>query len=251
MARCFVIQPFDRDVFDKRYDDVFAPAIRNAGLEPYRVDRDPGVSIPIEEIESGIRDADLCFAEITTNNPNVWFELGYAIAVPKEVILVCSEDRESSFPFDIQHRNIIKYQTGAPQDFKQLEGMITRRIQAIMKKQEELGNVSKMSPVKETEGLSQHEIVALVSIMSNEVIADSMPSGYRVQKDMNNAGFTNIAFSLAIKALLAKDLISLEIQQDRNVEDYIAYSTTKKGENWLLQNQEKLVLKHPTDDIPF
>ena len=39
MGRCFVIQPFDQGPFDKRYDDVFAPAICDAGLEPYRVDR--------------------------------------------------------------------------------------------------------------------------------------------------------------------------------------------------------------------
>ncbi len=36
MDTCFVIQPFDRDKFDKRFDDVFEPAIRSAGLEPYR-----------------------------------------------------------------------------------------------------------------------------------------------------------------------------------------------------------------------
>lgn len=79
MAQCFVMQPFDGDVFDKRYDDVFAPAITEAGLEPYRVDKDAGVAIPINDIESGISNSEICFAEITTDNPNVWFELGYAI----------------------------------------------------------------------------------------------------------------------------------------------------------------------------
>jgi hypothetical protein len=38
MARCFVIQPFDRGgPYDKRYRDVLTPAIQEAGLEPYRV----------------------------------------------------------------------------------------------------------------------------------------------------------------------------------------------------------------------
>ena len=41
MGRCFVIQPFDGGKFDKRYEDVFVPAIQAVGLEPYRVDRDP------------------------------------------------------------------------------------------------------------------------------------------------------------------------------------------------------------------
>ena len=53
MGRCFVIQPFDNGgPFDKRYEDVIVPAITEAGLEPYRVDRDPSVNIPIDEIET-------------------------------------------------------------------------------------------------------------------------------------------------------------------------------------------------------
>jgi hypothetical protein len=80
MATCFVMQPFDGGMFDQRYSDDFEPAIRAAGLEPYRVDLDPTASMPIDQIESGIRRAAACFAEISTDNPNVWFELGYAIA---------------------------------------------------------------------------------------------------------------------------------------------------------------------------
>jgi hypothetical protein len=38
MQKCFVIQPFDRDVFDSRYKDIFKSAIEEAGYVPYRVD---------------------------------------------------------------------------------------------------------------------------------------------------------------------------------------------------------------------
>lgn len=38
---CFIIQPFD-----KRYHDVFAPAVEAAELAPYRVDLDPEVDVP-------------------------------------------------------------------------------------------------------------------------------------------------------------------------------------------------------------
>jgi len=59
MERCFIIQPFDRDVFDGRYKDTFKSAIEEAGYEPYRVDEDPSVSIPVDRIEKGIREAAL------------------------------------------------------------------------------------------------------------------------------------------------------------------------------------------------
>ena len=57
MQTCFIIQPFDKGKFDKRFEDTFRPAIEEAGLEAYRVDQDPNVEIPIEAIEEGIRDA--------------------------------------------------------------------------------------------------------------------------------------------------------------------------------------------------
>lgn len=65
MPHCFLIQPFDGGVFDKRCTDVFMPAIRDAELDPYRVDEDPNVSIPIDAIEKGIREAAVCLVDIT------------------------------------------------------------------------------------------------------------------------------------------------------------------------------------------
>lgn len=131
MPSCFVIQPFDGGRFDKRYTDTFQPAIKAAGLDPYRVNRDPSVSIPINEIEQGIRGAAVCFAEITLDNPNVWFELGYAIAAEKEICMICSKERQDKFPFDIQHRHIILYGMDSLSDFGALGTKITARLKAM------------------------------------------------------------------------------------------------------------------------
>lgn len=264
MSNCFVMQPFDGGTFDKRYDDVFHPAIKDAGLKPYRVDRDPSVSIPIDEIESGIQRSELCLAEITTDNPNVWFELGYAIGVRKEVVLVCSDERNSKFPFDVQHRNIIKYKTESPQDFSKLREDITNRIYALQKKMLAIDSTSKISPVAETEGLSPHEMVALVTIMQNSFMTGGTVSAWTVKEDMNSAGFTDIAVSLALRSLSKKGMILTETDHDQNNEPFSEYSTNKSGEDWLLQNQDKLVLKEKKqaayeikgttqsdDDIPF
>jgi len=141
MNTCFVMQPFDGGKFDKRYRAIFAPAIRNANLEPYRVDQDPKVSIPIQDIERGIRDSKICFAEITSDNPNVWFELGYAIASGKEVVLVCSDERTTKFPFDIQHRAIIIYSTSSTSDFDKLKQDVTNKIKAFLEKADKLAEI--------------------------------------------------------------------------------------------------------------
>ncbi len=167
MGICFVIQPFDGGAFDKRYEDVFVPAIEAAGMEPYRVDRDPTVDIPIEKIEEGIRQSDACLADISSKNPNVWFELGYALAARKDVVLVCGYDPNQKFPFDVQHRNIIIYKTESLRDFEDIKGKITARLAAIQSKEVKLENVSEMASIADIEGLSPYEIATLVTIGAN------------------------------------------------------------------------------------
>jgi hypothetical protein len=132
---CFVIQPFDDDKFDKRYVDIFCPAIKSAGIEPYRVDKDPETRVVIDKIEQEISKSALCFAEITTNNPNVWYELGFAFARKKDVVLVCCSDERAKdgYPFDIQHRKIINYKASSSSDFELLNTKITEQIKAFIK----------------------------------------------------------------------------------------------------------------------
>lgn len=127
--KCFVIQPFDSSKFDLRYREILKPAIEKAGLMPYRVDEDYGVRIPVESIENGIRLSSICLAEISTDNPNVWYELGYAIAYKKDVIMICSSQRKK-FPFDVQHRSIIRYKTDSPSDIERLSKEITDKIKS-------------------------------------------------------------------------------------------------------------------------
>jgi len=243
MRTCFIIQPFDRGPYDKRYDDVLVPAITSAGLEPYRVDRDPAASIPIEHIEAGIRAAVVCIADITEDNPNVWFELGYAIAARTDVVLVCSDRRTKTFPFDVQHRSIIKYSTESSSDFEDFKAKITTRIKAILKKQEKLGDMKTASPVAEIEGLSQHEMVALVSIAQNLDTPSDKVSLYLIRQDMEKSGFTKIATTLALTALLRKGFIGAAEKTDFNSDPYTVYFVEEPGMEWILQNQERFVLR--------
>src|SRR5262245_16034475 len=107
MPRCFVIQPFDEDgPYDKRYRDVLLPAIKEAGLDAYRVDEDRSVSVPIDDIEQNIRASEICLADITADNPNIWYEVGHAFANAKPVVMICAKPRPTKPPFDIHHRQI-------------------------------------------------------------------------------------------------------------------------------------------------
>lgn len=243
MPTCFVMQPFDGGAFDQRYVEVYAQAIKDAGLEPYRVDQDPKVSIPIQDIESGIRQAQICLAEITLDNPNVWFELGYAIACKKEVVLICSDARTTKFPFDVQHRTIIKYSTGSPSDFTALKSSITAKLKAYIEKAETLANVSEMSRLTTpSEGFAEHEVVAIAAVAQNLYHEDDHTAMSQIFRDMEASGYTRVASTFAIKVLLNKGLLSSNTYNDRDGDMYYAYTLTERGWGWVLANQDRFAL---------
>ena len=258
MNKCFVIQPFDNGKFDKRYVDIFEPAIKKAEFEPYRIDYDLSVRIPIDDIEKGISESVICFAEITQDNPNVWYELGFAFACNKDVIMVCSDERLDKFPFDIQHRHIITYKTSSTSDFNNLEDTITRKIRAFQQKTKTVKLLSE-TPVVEKEGLKSHEIALLILIMENQLSSEDSTSVFGLKHEMNKSGYTDIATSVGIRSLSKNGMIETFKTADdfSNNQEYIACRLKEKGENWILSNQEQLQFRQsknkpaPVDELPF
>jgi len=243
-GRCCVFQPFDRGPFDKRYDDTLSPAITAAELEPYRVDRDDGVAIPIESLHEEIRSATLCLADISTQNPNVMYELGFAIASGKDVVLICSNQRSEPFPFDIQHRGIIQYASDSASDFERLKNDIVHRITAILKKQAATHEIASASPVKSTHGLQPHEVTALAFVMMNAAGVGSGVPHYTITSDMERAGYTMAATQLGLIRLTRLGFVeSFEEGDDYRNDSWIAYRLTSTGQDWLLENQDRLEMR--------
>ena len=262
MKKCFVIQPFDKGTFDKRYADIFEPAIKKAGFEPYRIDNDLSVRIPIDEIEKGIRDSEICFAEITTDNPNVWYELGYAFACGKDVVMVCSDERAGKkFPFDIQHRHIIEYKTSSKSDFETLEDIITRKINALQQNTQTVKKLN-VTPIIDTEGLKGHEIALLIFVANYSVANENGISIWSLKDEMNKSGYTDVATTAGVMSLVKKEMIETlkftEYDSWNNEFVHTACKLTEIGENWLLTNQDQLQFRKQTknqekinEDFPF
>lgn len=260
MPRCFVIQPFDKGPYDKRYKDVLAPAISDAGLEPYRVDEDPAVTIPIEEIEKGIREAEICLADVTTNNPNIWFEVGFALANGRPVVMICADPRQEQYPFDVRHRQIIPYTLQSSSDFDKLKSDVTTRLRAQAVKAEKLKTAAAMSQASVTVSgsLLPHEVSVLITIMSTVDTPDSSMSAWQIKEEMKRSGFTAMASTLAIAGLARKGMIESYRGRDENGESYNYCKITEGGVDWMLENDQMVRLtKVPTsspitdDDIPF
>ncbi len=259
MTTCFEIQPFDSGKFDKRYDDVYKPAIVAAGLQPYRVDKDPGVDVPIDAIELGIRNSVVCLADITTDNPNVWYELGFAFASGKPVVMLCGEERTGKkYPFDIQHRTITPYQADSPSDFDTLKAAITKRLKAILKRDVAMKEISKNEKVAPVDGLTQPELIVLASAAGSVMLPGEGTTAYMIKNDVERSGFTILGFALGVKRLVARKFVDVRENSDYNGETYQEIVLTDEAWDWIEQNESKFLIRKKeepstdsSDDVPF
>ena len=190
----------------------------------------------------------------------MWFEVGYAIAAEREVVFICSEDRKTPFPFDVQHRTITRYATDSRRDFEELELKVTQRLKAILKTTQELGAVSKLSPTQETEGLAPHEVAALIILMENRISPHSTVTPNAIQERMRRSGFTDIAVSIALTSLDEKGYLAYGTDSDDFRNTWTTCAITPKGFKWIRDNQSSLVLRMrepepppelADEDIPF
>lgn len=126
---CFVIMPFQAK-FDVIYEDVIAPAIREAGLNVLRGDEVYGTQRVMEDVWKGIREARIVLAELTGRNANVLYELGLAHAIGKEVIIIVNAARD--VPFDLRDIRCIVYETSHPRWGEKLGQRITVTIKNVL-----------------------------------------------------------------------------------------------------------------------
>lgn len=257
MSICFVIQPFDSGTFDKRYDEIYKPALEIAGLEAYRVDKDPSVTVTIDSIEKRIRTSTICLADITTDNPNVWYELGYAFASSRDVVLVCADSRTNKYPFDIQHRPVISYGTESPSDFDDLRRKITERAHALLKSST-VRRIVETEQVAPQEGLSQIEIMVLAVAAGSTSVPGSPTSADSLKRDVENSGLTGVGYGVAISRLQRKGFVEFASGEDNfgNLFDTIAISDS--AWKWMDAHERLFTVvtgentgDDLVDDIPF
>jgi nucleoside 2-deoxyribosyltransferase len=114
----FMIMPFGDNELESFYEIHIRKFLREIlTIEIYRADNFTDNDIIIETIYNSIEQSEFVIAEITHNNKNAFYELGYAVAKNKEVITLQNKDSGSIF-FDRAHVRSIIYSTNEIEKFK-------------------------------------------------------------------------------------------------------------------------------------
>ncbi len=109
--KAFVIMPFDPS-FSDVWEGGIIRACHDTSFVPLRVDKISLSSWINEDIKENLKLATIVIADITDNNANVMFELGWALASKKDVIVICQKGFTDKVPFDIKGIRHIKYELG-------------------------------------------------------------------------------------------------------------------------------------------
>jgi len=98
--------------FSAPYNDVYSEVIKNVcdeeGMEVLRIDEETGPGLIIADIVKAIIDAKVIIAEISPNNANVFYEVGYAHALKKPTILIA--EKGTKLPFDVSPFRTLFYE---------------------------------------------------------------------------------------------------------------------------------------------
>ena len=78
----------DPDHWREVYQGLIVPAIKQAGLRVQRDDEDYSTRLVGEGIWSKIEQADLVLCDMSSHNPNVHLELGWAMRSDKKMVLI-------------------------------------------------------------------------------------------------------------------------------------------------------------------
>lgn len=103
---CFVMMPFS-EIYDRIYRHLIVPAVEDAGLTAVRADEISTAGFIMEQIRAAIQQSRVCIADVTDSNPNVLYEVGFAEAMRKPVVLIASD--LSQLPFDVTSQRVLRY----------------------------------------------------------------------------------------------------------------------------------------------
>ena len=102
----FVIMPYGPS-FDGLYDDFIREVLTDVGFEVTRADEVTTSASIMSAVIGGIKESCVIVADLTDNNPNVYYEMGIAHALHKPVIYLAQDVDE--LPFDIKAYQVIHY----------------------------------------------------------------------------------------------------------------------------------------------
>ncbi|MFW3371888.1 hypothetical protein ACN9J5_03670 [Aliarcobacter butzleri] len=110
---CFVIMPISNQLgyednhFTLVYEDIIKPSIINNNMNPVRADETKNTNLIHLDILKKVIQTPIAICDMSSKNPNVFYELGMRQAFDMPTVLLIDED--TKVPFDISSLRYVTY----------------------------------------------------------------------------------------------------------------------------------------------
>lgn len=188
----FVVMPIgetgsaDYEHFGAIYREHISPAIREAGFDPKRADDTHAPGHITAELLQDLIDAPLVLVDVTSLNPNVFYELGVRHAIARGgTVLLCDKVKTPRLPFDVFASRAIFYDSSTARIGKLRADLVTA-IKACIAKREPDSPVHLLSnaPMFKTGRISeasssaldgQRDPIAVFDLAIEEAVQQRLP----------------------------------------------------------------------------
>lgn len=109
----------ENDENDHAYRYGIRPAIEEAGLNCVRVDEQQHSGGVLDAVRMDIQRSRFVVVKVDEPNLNVYFELGYAMALEKDILLVCDTGLVRELPTDLLNTICVTYTRGGYEELKE------------------------------------------------------------------------------------------------------------------------------------
>ena len=106
--QAFVVMQFNTPEYEALFMDVIAPTCERENLRVYRADFTKKPGLIISDIVKHLTESTVIIAEVSPVNGNVYYEVGYADALKKPIILI-ADKTVGQLPFDVRPYRTIFY----------------------------------------------------------------------------------------------------------------------------------------------
>lgn len=128
---CFVAMPFGSEELNDIYNYFVKPSIeKHCDMKCQRGDDMFGSNPIMDDVRQSIQRSRIVVADLTGRNPNVFYEVGIAHTLKKDVLLLSQSMND--VPFDVRHLRVLVYDA-TPRGCKQLEEKVAENVNAILR----------------------------------------------------------------------------------------------------------------------
>ncbi|MCG3651664.1 hypothetical protein L5F32_05185 [Aliarcobacter butzleri] len=256
---CFVIMPISNQLgyednhFTLVYEDIIKPSIINNNMNPVRADETKNTNLIHLDILKKIIQTPIAICDMSSKNPNVFYELGMRQAFDMPTVLLIDED--TKVPFDISGLRYVTYKKDMSYRnvTKAIENLTSALKETFEKKDDKteinsLIRLMELTTAKiETTNISKSEKIELMQELELREIKNSMKQIVDTQKSMmNQINHNSLNFEHYGKHSYTKNRKN---NQDYNIGDVVYFDKKEFGE--IIDTEEDSIVVKRTDGSPL